>query len=147
MILYLDTSSLVKLYVEEDGAEDVQRLVGQATVVATSVVAYPEARSAFARLHREGGATDEQHAAMKADLERDLEDFLTLGVTERIWRHAGELTEAYALRGFDSLHLASCLALNSLRLTSPVEFSSFDHRLNEAARQALSDTEPGSGSF
>lgn len=137
MILYLDTSSLVKLYVEETGTDEVRRLVDQALVVTTSIVAYPEARSAFARLYREGGLTADEHSVMKADLERDLESFLTLGVTEEIWRHAGDLTEAYALRGFDSLHLASYLALTSLEFSHPVRFSSFDDRLSEAAARTL----------
>ena len=35
MTLYLDTSSLVKLYVDEPDADDVQRVVGEADVVAT----------------------------------------------------------------------------------------------------------------
>lgn len=54
MILYLDTSSLVKLYVAELGSAQVRQMVVRAGVVATSVVAFPEARSAFARLAREG---------------------------------------------------------------------------------------------
>lgn len=39
MILYLDTSSLVKIYVAEAGSDDVRALVAQATVVATSGIA------------------------------------------------------------------------------------------------------------
>jgi uncharacterized protein with PIN domain len=35
----LDTSSLVKLYVDEPHADDVQRIVSDADVVATSVLA------------------------------------------------------------------------------------------------------------
>ena len=42
MILYLDTSSLVKIFVEEDGSQEVRELVDQAAWVSTSVVAYPE---------------------------------------------------------------------------------------------------------
>ena len=41
MTLYLDTSSLVKLYVEEVGSQDVRDLVTEAAVVTTLVVAYP----------------------------------------------------------------------------------------------------------
>jgi uncharacterized protein with PIN domain len=52
--LYLDTSSLVKLDVAETGSEVVQQLVGEAHVVATSIVAYAETRAALARLRREG---------------------------------------------------------------------------------------------
>ena len=39
MILYLDTSSLVKLYVEEPGSDVVRRLVAAATRVAVSILA------------------------------------------------------------------------------------------------------------
>lgn len=59
MILYLDTSSLIKLYVDETGTLEVLDLVEQASLLCTSVVAYPEARSALARLHREGELTSE----------------------------------------------------------------------------------------
>ncbi len=136
MILYLDTSSLVKLYLEEDGRQAVRSLVDMATVVATSVIAYPEARSAFARLRREDGLDDEELARVKGDFERDWSSLLTLHVTEKIWRHAGELTEIHSLRGFDSLHLASYLALTDLDLTQGIEFSAFDQQLSDAARAA-----------
>ena len=52
MILYLDTSALVKLYAREVGSAEVKRAVARADLVATSLVAYVEARSAFARKHR-----------------------------------------------------------------------------------------------
>ena len=50
MTLYVDTSSLVKLYVTEAGSEVVRQLVSDATVVATSVVAYAETRAALGTL-------------------------------------------------------------------------------------------------
>jgi predicted nucleic acid-binding protein len=37
--LYVDTSSLIKLYVAEDGSDAVRQLVSNAHVVSTSVVA------------------------------------------------------------------------------------------------------------
>ena len=57
MILYLDTSSLLKLYVVESGTGEVQSRVEGADVVATSIIAYPEAHAALARRHREGALT------------------------------------------------------------------------------------------
>ena len=57
MILYFDSSSLVKLYVEEAGSDSVRRLAAGASRIAVSIVAYPEARSAFARRRRERGLT------------------------------------------------------------------------------------------
>ncbi|MFN3396653.1 MAG: PIN domain-containing protein [Thermodesulfovibrionales bacterium] len=55
MILYLDTSVLVKLYVDEAGSEKIRDITCNATVISTSKVAYAEARAAFARKQKEGG--------------------------------------------------------------------------------------------
>jgi uncharacterized protein with PIN domain len=49
MIVYLDTSALAKLYVEEPGMETVKARLAPADVVATSVIVYPELRAAFNR--------------------------------------------------------------------------------------------------
>lgn len=57
MNLYLDTSGLVKLYVQEAASADVPRYVEAAGVVATSRVAYPGAGAALARRTREGHLT------------------------------------------------------------------------------------------
>ena len=54
MILYLDTSALVKLYVEEENSSTVEHMVSKARIVATHLIAYVEAQAAFARLQREG---------------------------------------------------------------------------------------------
>ncbi|HEY5611028.1 MAG TPA: VapC toxin family PIN domain ribonuclease, partial [Thermoanaerobaculia bacterium] len=63
--------------------------------------------------------------------------FLRIEVTEPVYRRAGDLAERHALRGFDSLHLASYLALDSRRASGePVIFSSFDENLNRAAKGA-----------
>ena len=49
MTLYLDTSSLVKLYVTESGSDHVHQLVTSAAIVATSVVADADARATRTR--------------------------------------------------------------------------------------------------
>lgn len=53
MILYLDTSALVKLYVEEPLSQELTVAVTEAEAVATSLIAYTESRAAFARARRE----------------------------------------------------------------------------------------------
>ena len=52
MMLYLDTSAVVKLYVEESMSSEVVVAVEEAEAVATSLIAYAEARAAFARARR-----------------------------------------------------------------------------------------------
>jgi predicted nucleic acid-binding protein len=134
MTLYLDTSSLVKLYVEEVGSDDVRGAVGQAAVVATSIVAYPETRAALARLRRSGSLTVTGFAAAKRTFEAQWPAFLTVEVTAAVSQEAGEFAERYGVRGFDALHLASFAEI--ARRAGPVEtsFSSFDDRLNNASR-------------
>jgi predicted nucleic acid-binding protein len=132
--LYLDTSSLVKLFVTEAGSDDVRELVAEAIVVATSVVAYPETRATLARLRRSGDLSPSRFAAAKREFEAQWPDFLTLEVTASLSREAGDFAERYALRGFDALHLAS-FAETTRRAGSPdTRFSSFDNDLNKAAR-------------
>lgn len=134
MIVYLDTSSLIKLYVEESGSAEVENLVREASLVCTSVIAYPEARSALARLGREGALTTEEQVLTKSALNEDWPHYLAVDVTPAIWQAAGDLAEKHAIRGFDSLHLASFLFLASEDLGETIRFSSFDDRLNTAAR-------------
>jgi len=135
MTLYLDTSSLVKLYVTEAGSDVVRQLVGGATVVATSVVAYAETRAALARLRREAVLTASKLASAKSEFEEQWPTYLTLEATDSLCRAAGELAEKYSLRGFDSLHLASFAEVARRAGTGDTRFSSFDDRLNQAARK------------
>ena len=46
MTLYLDTSSLVKLYVSEVGSDEVHELIDPVAIVATSIPASPSAVNA-----------------------------------------------------------------------------------------------------
>ena len=138
MTVYLDTSSLVKLYVDEPDADDVQRIVGEADVVATSVLAYPEARAAFARRRREKLMTSAESRAAIRQLDADwprfvvilLGDELSHGVVDRGPRGA----DAHGIRGCDAVHLASFEDLLSRCDDGAVQFSCADVRLSRAAR-------------
>ena len=135
MTLYLDTSSLVKLYVTEAGSEAVRRLVGDANVVATSVVAYAETRAALARLRREGRLTAAKASSAKRAFDEQWPTYLTLDATDSVCRAAGALAEKHSLRGFDSIHLASFAEVARRAGAGDTRFSSFDDRLNRAARR------------
>jgi len=135
MILYLETSRLVKLYFEEAGSEKAASLVEGAEFTATSIVSYVEARAAFARKLRDGGLAESGHRMAKAALDADWERFIVLPAATDIIREAGRLAEKHGLRGFDALHLASALSLDTgegERLS--VVFASADAKLNAAAR-------------
>ena len=133
MKLYLDTSSLVKLFIAETGSTAVRELANKADTVCTSPVAYPEARAAFARLRRSGqlGAS----ASVNRELDAYWPTYLTVNVTDSLCREAGELAEQFGLRGFDGIHLASFAQVARDGGIEETSFSSFDDRLNEAERR------------
>jgi predicted nucleic acid-binding protein len=133
VIAYLDTSSLVKLYIEEEGADHVRDLVSAAQLVSTSDVAYPEMRAALARRRRDGSLSPPDFRDAKRALDADWSRYLAVAVTPGLCREAGDLAERHRLRGFDSLHLASFLEVLRTAGTSDVRFSSFDAALNRAA--------------
>jgi predicted nucleic acid-binding protein len=136
MIVYLDTSSLVKLYVEEDGSDEVRQLLSDAEAVATSGVAYPEARAAFARLRRERHLSPAAHRRIKAALDADWPRYVVVHVSDAVCLRAGGLAERLALRGFDAVHLASYLALVE-SADVDLTFSSFDRSLSRAATREV----------
>ncbi len=134
MIVYLDTSDLVKLYVEEIGSEKIKGIILDATVVSTSKVAYAEARSAFARKQKEGGFSIARLRKMVEDFNRDWESYFIIEITDGLIKIAGDIAEKHLLRGFDSIHLASAVILKC-KIKSEVYFSSNDAKLNQAARK------------
>jgi predicted nucleic acid-binding protein len=136
LILYLDTSSLVKLYVDEPGSSEVQTLVDRADLVTTSVVAYSEARAALARRRREKYLKPSGYRRAKAALDADRPSILTLEVGETLAKSAGDLAERHRLRGFDALHLAAYLLIVREFAGEEVRFASADSALNRAARRA-----------
>ena len=136
MTLYLDTSSLVKLYVEEPGSDAVRALVGRAALVATSGIAYPETRAALARRRRERHLAAPAFVRAREAFEADWPRYLAVGVSPAICREAGALAERYRLHGYDSVHLASYLEIARAAGAADTRFSSFDDRLNRAARAA-----------
>lgn len=135
MILYLDTSALVKLYVRERGSARVRAQVDQAEAVATSVVAYAEARAAFARLRRERPASGKRHRERVGQLDRDWNRYAVVELTAAVVRSAGERAEQHSLRGFDAIHLASALWLKSAYADDLV-FAAFDGALIAGAKDA-----------
>ena len=137
MICYLDTSALVKLYVEEEGSAQVREYVERALLVATSKVAYAEARAAFARCRREELLSESAYRKVVANLDADWSSYYVLELTDAVIREAGVLAERCALRGFDSIHLSSVLTLLKGLAgegTEKLVVGCWDSRLNEALR-------------
>ncbi|MCP4654284.1 MAG: type II toxin-antitoxin system VapC family toxin [bacterium] len=133
MILYLDTSSLIKLFLEEAHSDLVHGWVEEAEVVCTSRVAYPEAMAALGRRRREGDLDEEAFHAVVHAFQEQWPDFSIVDLNEE---SAGKLAIEHGLRGFDAIHLAAAVDVGSGADPLPVRFSSFDRLLNRAAEAA-----------
>jgi predicted nucleic acid-binding protein len=134
VILYLDTSSLVKIYLPEVDSAAVKRMVDTAEVVASSRLAYVEARAAFARKRRERGLTAKDYRDVLQDFDHDWESYFAVDVSDSLVRLAGQLAEKHALRGYDAIHLSSAVVVRK-QGDRPVTFACFDARLSSAARR------------
>ena len=134
MILFLDTSSLVKLYVSEKETPATKQLIGAMEVIATSRLAYVEARAAFARKRRERGVGPKDYRNIVQNLDNDWESYFVVDISDTLVKMAGQLAEKHALRGYDAIHLASAVTLRREGDQS-VAFSCFEGRLSLAARR------------
>ncbi|MFO8034328.1 MAG: type II toxin-antitoxin system VapC family toxin [Candidatus Bipolaricaulota bacterium] len=132
MILYLDTSALLKLYAEERGTSDIRAAVTRASVVTTSRLTYVEARGAFARKVRQGELSPAEHQYLASSLEEDWGRFLVVELSDNLCQEAVVLVERHPLRAGDALQLASACTVKH-RVKEELVFSSFDERLNRAA--------------
>ncbi|MCL5986755.1 MAG: type II toxin-antitoxin system VapC family toxin [Actinobacteria bacterium] len=134
MILYLDTSALVKLYIEETGFTIIRNLVNNSDVVATSKISYVESSAAFVRNRDEGAITEKNYHQVIRDFKVDWETYYTIDISESILYRAGDLTDIHKIKALDAIHLASSLIL-SHRLQNPVTFACWDARFWKAAKK------------
>ena len=128
MILYLDTSALVKLYVTEEHSARVRRAVAQFATIASNLIAYAETRAALSRRHRMRDITAGDFGRAKRDFERGWKGFTVLLVDREIIRRAAELSEQLGLRAYDAVHPASADRLHR-DTQSVVSFACFDNAL------------------
>lgn len=135
MILHLDTSALVRLYVEETHSERVRSSVAEASLVSCHELAYVELGAALARKLRSGDISDSEHARCLAQFEADWRRLYVIGITETLLREAVKLARNHGLRAYDSVHLAAVKSIHQLtRERVPLRFAVFDTRLRDAAR-------------
>jgi uncharacterized protein len=139
MIAYIDTSTFVKLIIEEEGSDAAEVLWDEADNLLTSMLLHVEARAALAAAQRAGRLTDPQFREATQVLASLWLQFEIVEI-EALVLAAGGLAERHGLRGYDAMHLAS-----ALRVGADV-FSTADRRLAAAAESEgmhISDPQTG----
>ncbi len=133
MILFCDTSALVKLYIAEAGSDELKALVLEAEAAAVCRIAWAEAFAALSRRAREVPEDVAVIEQAKAALMADWPNYVVLEVNQPLVERAGEYADAFALRGYDSIQLAAAFEAGRISQTS-IFFACFDTRLNKAAK-------------
>lgn len=130
MIVYLDTSAVVKLLLDEEGSDDAAMLWSQAAIRVTSMLTYAEARAALAAAVRARRLSTAMRDSAAMLLEGRWTEMAVIAVDDAIVRDAGAICDASAVRASDAVHLASARALAD---GGVVVFSTWDRVQADAA--------------
>ncbi|TVQ60142.1 MAG: PIN domain-containing protein [Spirulina sp. DLM2.Bin59] len=138
-VYFLDSSALVKRYINETGSAWVLDLFDStveheffvAAITAVEIVA------AITRRARSGSIATADAALVFNQLRSDLHaDYQVIEITEGIISSAMALAETQGLRGYDAVQLAAGCAINEICVASglsPIIFVSADAELNLSA--------------
>lgn len=128
--VFLDSSALVKVVVDEEDTELASSIVEEADRIFCSQLAYVEVLSALARRRRNRELSDDSFKQAAVVLEHRWASLTTIAVTEPRIRSAAALVSRYPLSGADAVHLASAYSIHA---SDALVFVTWDRRQARAA--------------
>jgi uncharacterized protein len=131
-LVYFDSSALVKLVVEEVDSDLAAGIWDGCDAALSSRLTYPEVRAALAASGRNHDLDEHELATAEEAWEEFWATTWPVELTAAVERHAGRLASLHSLRGADSVHLASALAIADPELV----FAVWDQRLHAGAHAA-----------
>jgi len=134
MILYLDTSALVKRYVMESGSKEVNVLIESADTVGSAMLTQVEMASALAKAVRMNWVEADIAQNAWQDFLSHWHSFARLSVTPALVEYASRLAWEHELRGYDATHFAAALRWQET-LEMPIRLATFDRELWLAAKK------------
>ncbi len=134
MILYVDTSALVKRYVNEPGADLVSQEIAESTTVGTAIICRAEMAAALSKAVRVNALSATDAAVALQAFRSDWPRLVRVQASESMIGQADVLAWELGLRGYDAVHLASALVWRNA-MGENVTFATFDRRLWAAAGQ------------
>ena len=142
-MLYLDSSALVKRYVQEKGSKAVTSRFERGETIYTSVLSFAEVHAAIGRKYREKNLKASEKEKLVYEFQADW--FFSLNILEfttTTMLALPSLCEQYSLKASDAVHLSAAFWLkDAIRVHAKgfddsgniVEFGVSDRRLGEAA--------------
>jgi len=107
VILFLDASAFIKLYVVEPGSGPLRRALKQASAVFALDATYVEVRGALARAVASGMLRETVVKQARGDFERDWQGVHTVVPDSAMLRRAAELAETGLVDVLGALNLAA----------------------------------------
>lgn len=134
MRAFVDTSSLFKKYVEENGSKKLDSLLQEISEIAVSPVTWLEMSAVVARRLRGKSLTSEQAARLKSEAHKDFQSFHRVIWNEALEKTATDLVDEQPLSTLDAIQLASgILSKAALFVTSDRElFAAAQKRVRKA---------------
>jgi predicted nucleic acid-binding protein len=132
MIVYLDTSALVKRYIEEDGTIEVNSLIDEADYSVTNLISRAEVPAAIMRASRMNMISRDEAQEAIGRFRSEWESLQRLPVTGATVEEADNLVGNHDLRGYDAVHLAAAKIWQEA-IGELILFATFDQKLRDAA--------------
>ncbi len=109
MRAFIDTSSLFKRYVDEDGSRELDSLLQDVSEIAVSPVTWIEMGAVIARRLREKSLTSQEATRLKSEAHKDFQSFHRVIWNEALEKIAIDLVYEHPLSTLDAIQLASGL--------------------------------------
>jgi predicted nucleic acid-binding protein len=133
VIVFFDTSAMVKRYFAEADSDAVGELWSNASLIVASQLLYAEMIATFARKLREEPRNADTIAQMQQAFRGDFLSLTRIAIDDDVHRRVDDLLARHPLRGADAVHLASAVLTHNV-LQEGVTFACADNRLVDAAR-------------
>jgi len=137
--VYLDSSALIKRYVEESGSEVIQKLYKKAysgeIKLITSLWNVGEVLGVFDRKRRWKELDEKTHDFVRRAFLTDVKRMSTIGVLEIVPVHSMLLADSWEIIERHHIYQADALQIVSAKYESAHEFYTADKRLSEIARK------------
>lgn len=131
MRAFVDTSALLKKYVEERGSQQLEEALGGVSDLVVSPVTWVELNAAVARHLRRGLLTAQQSSWILSKAETDFGSYSQVVWDEELIEAATKMVFRYPLKTLDAIQLAAGV------LSKPDLFLTSDRKLFEETRKVI----------
>jgi predicted nucleic acid-binding protein len=132
LIVYFDSSALIKLFLDEPDSQTALDIWNDADQIVTSEISYLEVHAGLARAMGQNPPklSKTGYGDAKAQFGQLWLQVFSIGVTSGLIREASDVAEKYSLRAYDALQFASALTVDD----DGISLATTDKDLERAAR-------------